>query len=176
MLPLQTEDLCRHCPGSGSRRLPPAAGRHQRFGRRRGPARYAGPAGAGGALAPAGMRHHESSRCASGPGRRGCSPGTNRPTPAWPPGSPQGSPSPGNSWQPRNGRRNDLFSLGFTDFRVRRLRAQCKIAVPAKSRWNRSWPHREQILAALKADYDQVCARFGGERMNDQIRADIRRR
>ena len=33
-----------------------AAGRHQRLRRRRRPARYAGPAGAGGALPPAGVR------------------------------------------------------------------------------------------------------------------------
>ena len=71
------------------------AGRHQRLRRCRGPARHAGPGGAGGALPPAGVRADQGPGPPPCPGRRGCSPGTSPPTPVWPPASPPAPPSPG---------------------------------------------------------------------------------
>ena len=56
------------------------------------PARYAGPAGAVGALSPAGVWPDQGGMSARCPGTQDCLPGTSPHTPAWPPASPPDSP------------------------------------------------------------------------------------
>ena len=114
-----------------------------------------GPCGRWRCARPCGNAASPKSRCASGPKKRGCSPGTNRPTPAWPPGSPQGTPITGEQLAATERAENYLFSLGFTDFRVRRLGRNAKLQF-RQEQMEQVLAHREQILAALKADYDQV--------------------
>ena len=48
-----------------------------------------------------------------------------------------------------------LFSLGFTDFRVRYLSGAAKIQLPA-AQWARLAEHRAKILNFLRQDYSAV--------------------
>ena len=90
--------------GPGGRFLP-AAGRHQRLRRRRGPAGDAGHLGTFRPLPPAGVRPDQ--RPGPGPVQRGGAVhlGQAPPTPAWPPVSPPGRPSRRRSWNRWSGPR-----------------------------------------------------------------------
>ena len=68
---------------------------------------------------------------------------------------PTGQPITGEQLAATERAENYLFSLGFTDFRVRRLGRNAKLQF-RQEQMEQVLAHREQILAALKADYDQV--------------------
>ena len=68
---------------------------------------------------------------AGSPRRRGCSPGTSPPTPAWPPGCPPGQAVTGETsakgWRRR---RRRCSALGFRDLRVRVFHGAARLQLP----------------------------------------------
>ena len=62
---------------------------------------------------------------------------------------------PGHGLRQKRRRPADLFSLGFTDFRVRMVGRSAKIQLPA-AQMPGLLEHRQEILQRLGPDYDGV--------------------
>lgn len=75
--------------------------------------------------------------------------------PVLPPGSPPGTPITPGLLEKTERAENALFSLGFTDFRVRFFCGAARIQLP-EGQLSRALLARQSILDALSPDFDAV--------------------
>ena len=139
---------------SPRRRPHPAPGRHQRLGRRRGPAQM--PAlrelEVRSPLRECGLTKEEVRARSRRPGS---SPGTSPPMPVWPPAFPPAPPSPPPIWSGWSRAEDSLFALGFSDFRVRLAGDAARIQIPA-DQMEGLLKRREEILKQLAPHFSAV--------------------
>ena len=138
----------------------PAAGRHQRLGRRPGPSGHEGPLGAGGALPSPGVRRHQGPAAGSEPRGGAVYLGQARLCLSGHPHS-HGHPH----HRPRfvtapdlarvEGGEDALFALGFTDFRIR-LRGDAALLQLPQDQMDRAVAQYRVLLDALSPHFSQV--------------------
>ena len=104
---------------------------------------------------PCGSAASPRPRCGLSPKRRGCLPGTSPPTPAWPPGCPPGRPSPPETLRKVEAAEEALFSLGYSDLRVRVFHGAARLQLPGQQ-LEQAAKEREAILQALAPWFDTV--------------------
>ncbi len=151
---LQKDDFWTDCRGRPARRLLLASGRHQRLGRRWGPARDSGSPGAVGSLSSSGMRPHQGQDSGAFPGGEALHLGQAGLCLS----SSCISHGDGFDVAPvgTNGAGEDaLTALGFRNFRVRYLDGRAKIQV-TEEQMALALEKRQEILAALRSDYTEV--------------------
>lgn len=154
LLPLQARALHPAVGGRARRRIRGALRRHQRLGRRRRPAGHEGARGAWGALPlrEAGLSKPEIRRLSREAGL------FTHDKPAYAclaTRVPTGTPITPGLLEKTERAENALFSLGFTDFRVRLFCGAARIQLP-EGQLSRALLARQSILDALSPDFDAV--------------------